>query len=316
MAEQHPGDRMRIMAFLIILMLIPIASAGEWRGEGTPLYIIAEGKIHGGVFMAGGHGYTRENPYEEYFDLPEGIEYARLYVPMWNYNEDNWLEVKINNESLGRRTVPDYVAAWGVANYAYTVTDKVSAGKNKVSVNYYNPNGAPYSIVLIAVYKDETLPQTRFWISEGNDALSYVTKRNSADLVFSGEIPKEVKKASLWTMIIAGTEGEMDYLYFNSNLLGKDVGRGKSGAYFDLDRWDVKELLVSSNNTVRFERGDEAYIHPFNAVLSVEYQLEQGEDYLDIKDQSASKGRSVPFAVIAVLVASVIFFAYRLRRKK
>lgn len=316
MAAQHLGDRMRIIAFIILMMLVPSVYAGEWRGEGTPLYIIAEGKIHGGVLVKGGHGYTMENPYEEYFELPEGIEYARLYVPMWNYNDDDWLEVKINDENLGRRSVPDYVAAWGVANYAYTVTDKVSAGKNKVSVNYYNANGGPYSIVLMAVYKDATLPQTRFWISEGNNAISYVTKKDSAELVFSGEIPIDIKKASLWTMIIAGTESEVDNLYFNSNLLGKDVGMGKSGAYFDLDRWDVKEFLDTANNTVRFEKGDEIYIHPFNAVLAVEYQQEQGEDYLEIKDQSSSKGRSIPFAVIAVLVVSVLFFVYRLKRKK
>jgi hypothetical protein len=307
---------MRMIAFIILLMLVPAVSAGEWRGEGTPLYIIADGKIHGGVVVKGGHGYTMENPYEEYFDLPEGIEYARLYVPMWNYNEDDWLEVKINEENLGRRSVPDYVAAWGIANYAYTVTDKVSPGKNRVSVNYHNTNGGPYSIVLIAVYKDPTLPQSRFWISEGNNALSYVTKKDSAELVFSGEIPIDIKKATLTTMMIAGTEGEIDYLYFNSNLLGKDVGRGKSGAYFDLDRWDVKEFLDTANNTVKFEKGDEIYIHPFNAVLAVEYQQEQGEDYLEIKDQFASKGRSIPFAVIAVLVGSVIFFVYRSRRKK
>ena len=316
MAAQHLGDRMRIIAFIILLMLVPSVSAGEWRGEGTPLYIIAEGKIHGGVLVKGGHGYTMENPYEEYLDLPEGIEYARLYVPMWNYNEDDWLELKINDENLGRRSVPDYVAAWGVANYAYTVTDKVSAGKNRVSVNYSNTNGAPYSIVLIAVYKNATLPQTQFWISEGNNALSSVTKKDSAELVFSGEIPIDINKASLWTMMIAGTEGEVDNLYFNADLLGKDVGRSKSGAYFDLDRWDVKEFLESSNNTVRFERGDEVYLHPFNAVLAVEYQQDQGEDYLEIKDQSASKRRSIPFVVILALIVSALFFIYRIKGKK
>jgi hypothetical protein len=203
-----------------------------------------------------------------------------------------------------------------VANYVYTVTDKLSAGKNKVSVSYHNTNGAPYSIVLVAVYKDSALPQTRFWIVEGNDALSYVTKMDSSELVFSGETPDMTKKATLWTMIIAGTEGEIDSLYYNSNLLGRDAGRAKSGAYFDMDAWDVKGFLVSSNNTVRFERGDESYIHPFNAVLAIEYQHDQGEDYIEIKNQSALKGRSIPFAVIVVMIASVIFIVYRLGRKK
>ena len=305
-----------IALFIFILLLVPLASAGEWRGDGTPLYVIAEGSIHGGVYVGGGHGLTYEDPYVEYFDLPGNIEYARLYVPVWNYNEGDWVEVSINGKSLGKTSEPDYVAAWGICDYVFTVTDELSPGMNTVSVTYYNTNGAPYSIVLVAVYNDTTMPQTRFWIAEGNHALSQTSKIDHAELIFKGDIPEGTTNATLWTMMIAGNEGEIDKLYFNSDLLGEDVGRKKSGAYFDLDRWDVTEFVETTNNSVLFERGGEAYIHPFNAVLSVEYMEDQGEDYIEIYSKVESEGANVPAAVIVVIVLSILFLIYMVRRKK
>ncbi|HUW66824.1 MAG TPA: DUF3344 domain-containing protein [Candidatus Nanoarchaeia archaeon] len=306
---------MKIITIFFIILLIPLASAGEWRGEGTPLYTIAEGQIHGGIYVAGGHGLTYENPYVEYFEVPGEVEYARLYVPVWNYNEDDWLEVSINEKNLGRRSVPDYVAAYGIADYVYTVTDSISPGTNKVTVTYHNPNGGPYSVVMVAVYKDQDLPQTRYWIAEGNHAISRLSK-DTSEVRFSGVLPDGIANATLYTMMIAGNEGEIDSLYFNSHLLGEDVGRRKSGAYFDLDSWDVGEYLSNENNTVIFDRGDEVYLHPFNAVLAVAYQQDQGEDYITTNNQVELTKTSIPLPVILILAASVLFFVYRFVRRK
>ncbi|MBA1341403.1 MAG: hypothetical protein C5S40_04620 [ANME-2 cluster archaeon] len=306
----------KIALFIFILLLVPLASAGEWRGDGTPLYVIAEGSIHGGVYVGGGHGLTYEDPYVEYFDLPGNIEYARLYVPVWNYNEGDWIEVSINGKSLGRSSEPSYVAAWGICDYVLDVTNELSSGMNTVSVTYHNTNGAPYSIVLVAVYNDTTMPQTRFWIAEGNHALSQTSKIDHDEVIFRGDIPKGTTNATLWTMMIAGNEGEIDKLYFNSNLLGEDVGRRKSGAYFDLDSWDVTEFVDTANNSVLFERGEESYIHPFNAVFFVEYMEDQGDDYIEIHTMAESKRENVPRAVVMVLVISMLFLIYRVRSKK
>ncbi len=329
MAAQCRGAKMKVinlsvLSFLSILLIsilmpVPPASAGEWRGDGTPLYIIAEGCIHGGIYVGGGHGLTYEDPYIEYFYLPPDIEYARLYVPVWNYNKGDWIEVSINQKSLGRTGEPDYVAAWGICDYVFNVTDELSAGMNTVSVTYQNTNGAPYSIVLVAVYNDNTMPQTRFWIAEGNHALSQPSKIDQAIVTFNGDITGEVANATLWTMMVAGNEGEIDRLYFNSDLLGEDVGRRKSGAYFDLDSWDVTEFVDTANNSVRFERGGESYIHPFNAVLSVKFTADQGFDYIEIHPMAGSKEegfpRAVPRAVIIVLAISMLFLIFRVRRK-
>jgi len=308
-----------LFIFIFILLLVPLASGGEWRGDGMPLYVIAEGSIHGGVYVGGGHGLTYEDPYVEYFDLPGNIEYARLYVPVWNYNEGDWIEVSINGNSQGKTSEPSYVSAWGICDYVFNVTDELSPGMNTVSVTYHNTNGAPYSIVLVAVYNDITMPQTRFWIAEGNHALSQRSKIDHDEVIFNGDggdIPIETTNATLWTMIIAGNEGEIDKLYFNSNLLGEDVGRRKSGAYFDLDRWDVTEFVDTNNNSVWFDRGDESYIHPFNAVFFIEFMEDQGDDFIEIYPMAKSKRENLPRVVVMVLVISILFLVYRVRRKK
>ena len=317
---QYQVDKMKYIAFFVILLILPpLASAGEWRGDGTPLYIIAEGKTHGGVFVSGGHGLTYESPYIEYFDLPGSIEYARLYVPMWNYNKNDWIEVSINGQSLGRKNVPDYLAAWGVSNYALNVTNLLVAGKNKVSVDYHNSNGAPYNVGIVAVYKDHEMPQTRFWIAEGNYALSQTSKIDTAEVIFFGSVPSDVTNATLWTTLIAGNEGEVDMVYFNSHLIGEDVGRRKSGAYVDMDTWQVGDFLVPENNTITFDRGDEQYLHPISAVLAIGYPDTGNEDYSDdyikIYSQVELKESSIPRAVIIIVAGSIIFFVYRFRRK-
>jgi len=223
-----------VLSMLILLVVSQAAMAGEWRGSGTPLYTIASGSLHGGVHVDGGHGLTYADPYTQYFDLPGNIIYARLYVPVWNYNKGDTLTVSINDNELKTREEPDYIAAWGVCCYAYDVTDVTfKEGLNVISATYENNNGAPYAIFLVAVYENESMPYSSFWIDEGNEALSKAVADGGAkeqgEALFPGDVKTEtVEKADLWTVMIAGTGGEIDELWFNSKLLGKDVGRAKT----------------------------------------------------------------------------------------
>ncbi len=65
-----------------------------------------------------------------------------------------------------------------------------------------------------------------------------------------------------------------------------------------------------------FERGEESYIHPFNAVLFVEFMEDQGDDYIEIHTMAESEGKDFPRAVVIVLVFSMLFLIYRIRSKK
>ncbi len=304
----------KIIIFLVIAIIaiavLTMDRERGWRGEGTPLYIIAEGTVHGGVFVAGGHGYTKENPYEEHFNIPEAnIKFARLYIPVWNYNKGDTIDVRLDNESLGVRETPDYVAAFGTAQYAYNVSQRIKNEVN-ISVSYKNPNGGPYGVVLVVVYEDES-KLTKFWITEGNYALAYPARKDELVVSF-GNFQENARKASLWTVQIAGTPREEDRLYFNSRLLGTDAARGKNGSYFDIDEFDVtKDITIE--NAVRFERGGEAYLHPLNAILAVECEGE-GEDNIIIHGQISSDKSSIPLPVIAVLIITVA--ALLLARKR
>ena len=308
----------------IIVVVSQAAMAGEWRGSGTPLYTIASGSLHGGVHVDGGHGLTYADPYTQYFDLPDNIIYARLYVPMWNYNKGDTLTISINDNALKTREEPDYIAAWGVCCYAYDVTDVAfKEGLNVISATYENNNGAPYGIFLVAVYENQSMPYSSFWIDEGNYALSKAVvdggAKEQGEALFPGDVKAEtVAKADLWTVMIAGNEGEIDELWFNSKLLGKDVGREKTGSYLDFDQFDVSGDLISHNNTVIFKRGSEQYLHPFNAILVLEHKSGvEGDTELTVYEMQSSNTTSIPVPVIAVLAISIIgFFLIYMKKKK
>ncbi|RLG23899.1 cell surface protein [Methanosarcinales archaeon] len=306
-----------------IVIFSSTAMAGEWQGSGTPLYTIASGSLHGGVYVDGGHGVTYVDPYTEYFDLPDNIIYARLYVPMWNYNKGDTLTVSINDYQLKTREEPDYLAAWGVSCYVYNVTDiAFKKGLNLISASYENNNGAPYAIFLVAVYENSSMPYTRFWIDEGNDALSKAiaggTVRTEGEALFPGDVDlNTVEKADLWTVMIAGTPGEVDELWFNSRLLGTDIGREKTGGYFDFDHFDVTDGLIESNNTVIFKRGDEQYLHPFNAILVVEHGSSvTGDTKLRTFPKQSSVRSGIPVPVIAVIIILISAFSLMYLKKR
>ena len=316
-----------LLRLLLSVTLVVIASPvamGEWHGTGMPLYTIASGSLHGSVYVGGGYGLTYEDPYVEYFDLPSNIVYTRMYVPMWNYNKGDTLTVSINEMELEMRGAPDYIAAWGVSCYAYNVTDVAfNEGINTISATYENNNGGPYGIFLVAVYENESMPYTQFWIDEGNYALSKAVAagggKTRGEALFPGDVnANTVEKADLWTVIIAGTGGETDELWFNSKLLGTDVGRAKTGNYLDFDHFNVTHAIVSCNNTVVLKRGDEQYIHQFNAVLLVEHDDSvEGDTKLTIYEVQSSTGPGIPILVIAVLVITIIgFFLIYLKKKQ
>ncbi|KAF5042165.1 hypothetical protein DSECCO2_515490 [anaerobic digester metagenome] len=317
MIRSAPG-----IALLLLVLLAPAVTAGEWRGAGSPLILVVEGTVHGTVFASGGHGYTQEQPYVEYLELPQGrVTFARLSVPVWNYNEADTLDISVNGQALPQRTTSDIVSAWGVASYLFDVTELVRPGKNLVEARYTNDNGAPYAVYLTAVVEDPALPVTRFFVYEGNSALAPATKLDQEIVRVNGTIETGgLVNATLTTMQIAGTAGERDRLLFNDHLLGEDVGRAKDGPYIDIDSFDVTSLVNETGNLFIFERGDENYIHPFSAALVLTYA-----DGVEIPVSGVSSSvvervqdRQVPLPVIAVLVLSIIgagYLYYNRRRR-
>ena len=310
----HIGNKILIAGLLGVglLFLLPFFSGnGGWQGDGIPPYTIAEGVVRGEVYVNGGHGYTGENPYLQYFELPPGeVRYARLYVPVWNYDSGDGIQVTVNGKKLAVKQEPDYVSAWGTALYCLDANNtSLRAGLNEVSVLSENPGGGPYGITLAAVSENSSLPPVRFWINEGNYALTYTNKKDSVTSTFKGTSPG--KNASLHTLLVAGTEGERDELYFDSVNIGSDVGNSSQGKYFDL--YSVSVSPKGTESILCFERGDEGYLHPCVAVLVSE--SESDSEYLKLHEQKTAKGGQVPFSVIVVSLLACLAVILRFRKR-
>lgn len=334
---------------MTVLLILPVAAvqAGAWRGGGAPLVEVTSGKFKGDVFMGGGHGYTKEDPYKETFDLPEGlVRFARLYIPVWNYDDGDELEPILNGQSLGKlQGMPNYLAAFGVALYTLDVTQHVKMNaRNSLEAYSVNPNGGPYGAYLAVAYENPDKNVVQFWLTEGNLALCTNEGHDQTEAVFDAFsrgtdsnrlIDKSmVEKGTLLTLIIGGTEREKDRLSFNNSLLDVDVAKGKSGPYTDYDRFDVTSLLAPQLNSVLFDRGGEKYLHPMVGLLVINYQSEAAAevgDFLSIDrsvtqrdlKQAQATGMNryigqVPRSVIIVL-GLVVFMAViswlKLRRR-
>jgi hypothetical protein len=112
-------------------------------------------------------------------------------------------------------------------------------------------------------------------------------------------------------MIVAGTEGEKDELYFDSVNIGSDVGRAAQGKYFDL--YSTSVLTKSKESALRFERGDEGYLHPCIAVLVSE--SDSNEEYLKLHEQKNAKRGQVPLPVIIVCILACLAVVLKFRKR-
>ncbi|MDQ1274563.1 MAG: hypothetical protein QG610_134 [Euryarchaeota archaeon] len=238
------------------------------------------------------------------------MKYARLYVPVWNYDSGDSIRVTVNGQEHPVRQEPDYVSAWGTALYCFNASNILHAGLNEVSVRSENPGGGPYGITLAAVSENSSLSPVRFWINEGDYALTYTNKKDRVESTFKGTSPG--KNASLYALLVAGTEGEKDELYFDSENIGSDAGSSSQGKYFDL--YSVSVSPKGTESTLRFERGEEGYLHPCVAVLVSESESES--EFLKIHEQKTAKGGEIPYSVIIVCLLACIAVFLRFRKRK
>ncbi|WP_243683971.1 hypothetical protein [Methanosarcina barkeri] len=71
--------------------------------------------------------------------------------------------------------------------------------------------------------------------------------------------------------------------------------------------------LKSTESSLRFERGDEGYLHPCVAVLVSE--SESNDEYLKIHEQKSAESQQVPLPVIIVCLLAFLAIAIRFRKR-
>lgn len=266
-------------------------SLAFYNFDGYEITWMAYGKIHGDLYVAGGHGLDA-TPYTEVFSIPPGNEviWAEALIGVWGGNEYNtgWIETHVNGSSLGIQNINALNdqnsnilgSTNGVYLVHYNVTSHIDLNKSlDITVNTGGIfDGRVYGIVLLAVLNNSN-NVTKFCIGFGNTGLHHMILGRSHDQ-FSFNIQdnynkSEFQSTELIVSYLTGTLGENDYLFFNENLLSSDAGNEGAGGYFDFDSYDVLSYVTESN-TVRFHRGDETYIHPTLSILKATYNATLG----------------------------------------
>lgn len=280
-----------VIAVLLLLSIQPVMA--DYDFDGVPftdqLEMVAHGSIKGGVYVDGGHGIgnARSSPYyTQSFSIPDGnIIFSRLYVGVWGGTETKTgtLETTFNDhefDSLDLKGATDtnpevYCSGHGVYWVVYNTTDHARSGSNTAVARTSGLfDGRVYGIILVAVYEDDSGEHVEYWINDGNPNLHGLgwsgnnpTVNEEAYAYFSGIDPDSASAARLTVAYLCGSPYENDYLYFNDNKLNGDDVASSTGS-FDLLTFDVTDLLEKSSNA-KFDRGDESYIHPVLAVLTV-----------------------------------------------
>jgi len=311
MEKIHDGRNFKLNIFLscVVIAVLVLLSApptvADYNFDGVPLTDqlekVTSGTVEGGVYVDGGHGIG-PSPYTQEFNVPEGnVTWAKLYVGVWGGNEEKTgsIAVTFNGEELGTRelkgkgdTNPDtYCSGHGVYWITYDVTSNITSGLlDAVVTTSGDIDGRVYGIVLVAVCKDEEpdAETVKFWINEGNvnlhdkDQSGEHGTNDEALADFSGTVDVDTFAAArLAVVYLTGTIGLNDYLYFNDEKLCDgdncdDIANSKK--YFDFKTFDVIDYIEEDSNKIKFELGDEDYVHPVLAVLSLHTEEEGDSD--------------------------------------
>lgn len=288
-----------LLTILALLMLSQPALA-DYNFDGVPLTDelegVAYGTVKGGVYVDGGHGIG-PSPYTQSFNVPEGtVKWARLYVGVWGGKEENTgsIAVTFNGKELGTRelkgkddTNPNtYCSGHGVYWIVYDVTVNTTSGPvDALVTNSGDIDGRVYGVVLAAVYEDPDSQEVKYWINDGNVNLhgegwsgEIETTNDDAEAEFPGKVDVDKFAAARLTAVyLTGTPGLNDHLYFNDEKLCDgdncdDIANSKQ--YFDFKTFDVTDHLDKEANKAKFERGDEDYVHPVLAVLTLHTEAE------------------------------------------
>ncbi len=302
-----------VIAVLLILSVHP--AMADYNFDGVPeideLEEVEQGTVEGGVYIGGDDPivgpYPYPSPYTKSFNVPgDEIIWARLYVGVWGGNEENTgsVAVTFNDKELETLELEGetdtnsnvYCSGHGVYWIYYDVTDNTTSGPiDAVVTTSGDIDGRVYGVVLVAVYEESDGEKVEYWINDGNvnlhgEGQSGEFKPNDEALAnFSGTVDvDEFVMARLTTVYLTGTPGEKDYLYFNDNKLcdGDNCDDiANLDRYFDFKTFDVIDYIEKDNNEAKFERGDEDYLHPVLAVLTLHTE-EEGDSDLTVSNVS------------------------------
>lgn len=280
---------------------VPAMADYDINGYAFPIATKSTGTINGEVYVGGGHGVEgttgQPNTYTQNFTIPPGTtSFARLYVGVWGGTEnyDGWLNTTFNGAPLAPLhlegkddTNPNVLCAGhGVHWVYYDVLPTAGFNSAIANTNQIHPSfdGRIYGIALVAVIEDLSMPSVTYWINDGHWNLNYNAPHDSNTTYFNGAGCTTNMSVKLTTVQLCGgvvypPTGNPEYtsMDFNGNLFVYDAADGcgedewgNSWCYsFDIDEWDVSDVITSPSNDATFDRGTDPFLHPVVAVLTV-----------------------------------------------
>ena len=305
--------------FACLLFCAPAFACYNWngypmQGEEHPLYhngTVANGTVIGGVYVDAGHGLSGEMPYTQTFSVPayDEVRFAHLYVHVWGATSayHGWLNTSFNGHSLGNLTLLGeddvgsgceeqvWCASCGTYVMWYNVTNIVVQGDNSAAAVTGrltgNFDGRVGMIELIVVYEKAGMAETRYWIVQGHEALTYPYLDHPAKdygySYFNGTInPDDWVNAVFYNTWLTGDMNDNDTLWFNDNMLCEGCTNYDQGAYFDFKAFEVKnasvDYLSSGNNYATYWRAEDHYVHWLNTVLVLSREPDLMVEHIDL----------------------------------
>ena len=231
--------------------------------------------------------------------LPNVTNYFNLSFNGHNITPDAIYTDRKMDPFLGHRVAGNYVYTcacdYGMCKYnydygmvAYDVTDKFTvSGNTAILYNSQPPNSikprtaAFKGMLLVVVYNNSAEPERIIYINEGFDRLyagadygvspdeatTYAVLENG-----SCKIPlNKIGKATLVTITMDASTGDVNRLYFNGQLLGTDAWTTSPGAPCEIKHnvSEVLPLLQATNNTAAYQSNGD-WFEATNAFLILE----------------------------------------------
>jgi len=259
---------------LLIGLLLALAVLAAPVAAANGLTTVSHGNLEGQMYVEStANWYSKSST--NTFAVPNGtVVWAGYYVGVWTagwVDSSSAIATTFNGHAFETRNRPSYNSGMGVSWVPYNVTDYVIAnGINTATVDTTSwGDGRQYGTTLVVVLRNESFPETEYWVAEGLSWLHYDNgygADENTSTIFTGTVdPSNVQDASLHSVHLTG----FNYEDLNGNALPA-AARSVSGEYFNYLRWDdVQGLLVPGSQTVNVGLGSDSYCSPVLMALTV-----------------------------------------------
>ncbi len=257
--------------FLLVAMLIALAVLVVPVAAADGLTTVSHGNLEGSVYVESTTNWASKLSTNT-FAVPNGtVVWAGYYVGVWTANwATSSIATTFNGHSFETKP-PSYNSGMGVSWISYNATDYVTVnGINTAIVDSSSwGDGRQYGTTLVVVLKNESMPQTEYWVAEGLSWLHYDSGSGADEhtsTIFTGTVdPSNVQNANLHSVHLTG----FNYEDLNGNALPA-AAKSTGGEYFNYLRWDgVQGLLVPGSQTVNVALGSDSYCSPVLIALTV-----------------------------------------------